>query len=134
MQVFPDGSQGKHAVTHYKTLENLGYVSVIECKLETGRTHQIRVHFSYVKHPLFNDYEYGGDKILKGTTFAKYRQFVENCFKLLPEQALHAKTLAFDHPVTGERLSFDSELPDNFKILLDRWRNYTGAKDIIENE
>lgn len=134
MQVFPDGSQGKHAVTHYKTLENLGYVSVIECKLETGRTHQIRVHFSHVKHPLFNDYEYGGDKILKGTTFAKYRQFVENCFKLLPEQALHAKTLAFDHPVTGERLSFDSELPDNFKILLDRWRNYTGAKDIIENE
>ena len=121
-------------MTHYKTIENLGYVSVIECKLETGRTHQIRVHFSYVKHPLFNDYEYGGDKILKGTTFAKYRQFVENCFKLLPEQALHAKTLAFDHPVTGKRLSFDSELPDNFKILLDRWRNYTGAKDIIEND
>jgi 23S rRNA pseudouridine1911/1915/1917 synthase len=128
MQVFPDGSQGKTAITHYKVLENLGYVSVIECKLETGRTHQIRVHFSYIKHPLFNDDEYGGDKILKGTTFSKYQQFVKNCFKILPRQALHAKSLAFDHPVTGKRLSFDSELPDDMKQVIEKWRNYTSGR------
>lgn len=129
MQVFPDGSQGKTAITHYKVLENLDYVSVIECKLETGRTHQIRVHFSYIKHPLFNDDEYGGDRILKGTTFSKYQQFVKNCFKILPRQALHAKSLAFDHPVTGKRLSFDSELPDDMKHLIEKWRNYTSARN-----
>jgi 23S rRNA pseudouridine1911/1915/1917 synthase len=128
MQVFPDGSQGKTAITHYKVLENLGYVSVIECKLETGRTHQIRVHFSYIKHPLFNDDEYGGDKILKGTTFSKYQQFVKNCFKILPRQALHAKSLAFDHPVTGKRLSFDSDLPDDMKQVIEKWRNYTSGR------
>ena len=128
MQVFPDGSQGKTAITHYKVLEDLGYVSVIECKLETGRTHQIRVHFSYIKHPLFNDDEYGGDQILKGTTFSKYQQFVKNCFKILPRQALHAKSLAFDHPVTGKRLSFDSELPDDMKQVIEKWRNYTSAR------
>lgn len=100
MQVFPDGSEGKPAVTHYRVIEDLGYISVVECKLETGRTHQIRVHFSYIKHPLFNDYEYGGNIILKGTTFTKYQQFVRNCFKILPRQALHAKSLAFDHPVS----------------------------------
>ncbi len=129
MQVFPDGSQGKNAITHYKVLENLGYVSVIECKLETGRTHQIRVHFSYIKHPLFNDDEYGGDQILKGTTFSKYQQFVKNCFKILPRQALHAKSLAFDHPVTGKRLLFDSELPDDMKLVIEKWRNYTSGRD-----
>jgi 23S rRNA pseudouridine1911/1915/1917 synthase len=129
MQVFPDGSQGKTAITHYKVLEDLGYISVIECKLETGRTHQIRVHFSYIKHPLFNDDEYGGDQILKGTTFSKYQQFVKNCFKILPRQALHAKSLAFDHPVTGKRLSFDSELPDDMKLVIEKWRNYTSARN-----
>jgi len=128
MQVFPDGSQGKHAVTHYKVLEDLGYVSLVECKLETGRTHQIRVHFSHMKHPLFNDEEYGGDQILKGTTFAKYQQFVKNCFKILPRQALHAKSLAFDHPVTGKRLSFDSELPDDMKQVIEKWRNYISSR------
>jgi 23S rRNA pseudouridine1911/1915/1917 synthase len=128
MQVFPDGSQGKTAITHYKVLEDLGYVSIIECKLETGRTHQIRVHFSFIKHPLFNDDEYGGDKILKGTTFSKYQQFVKNCFTILPRQALHAKSLAFDHPVTGKRLSFDSELPDDMKQVIEKWRNYTSAR------
>ncbi len=129
MQVFPDGSHGKTAITHYKVLEDLGYVSVTECKLETGRTHQIRVHFSYIKHPLFNDDEYGGDQILKGTTFSKYQQFVKNCFKILPRQALHAKSLAFNHPVTGKRLSFDSELPDDMKQVIDKWRNYTSARE-----
>jgi 23S rRNA pseudouridine1911/1915/1917 synthase len=128
MQVFPDSSQGKIAVTHYKVLEDFGYVSIVECKLETGRTHQIRVHFSYIKHPLFNDDEYGGDQILKGTTFAKYQQFVKNCFKILPRQALHAKSLAFDHPVTGKRLSFESELPDDMKQVIEKWKNYTSSR------
>ena len=128
MQVFPDGSQGKSAITHYKVLEDLGYVSIIECKLETGRTHQIRVHFSYIKHPLFNDDEYGGDQILKGTTFSKYQQFVRNCFKTLPRQALHAKSLAFDHPVTGKRLLFDSELPEDMTQVIEKWRNYLSSR------
>jgi len=128
MQVFADESLGKHAVTHYKVIEDLGYVSIVECKLETGRTHQIRVHFSHIKHPLFNDNEYGGDQILKGTTFAKYQQFVKNCFAMIPGQALHAKSLAFDHPVTGKRLSFDSELPAPMIQLLEKWRNYTSAR------
>jgi 23S rRNA pseudouridine1911/1915/1917 synthase len=131
MHVFPDGSQGKHAVTHYKVIENLGYISMVECKLETGRTHQIRVHLSYIRHPLFNDGEYGGDKILKGTTFTKYQQFVRNCFAILPRQALHAKSLAFDHPVTRKRLSFDSELPDDMKIVAEKWRNYISGRDSI---
>jgi 23S rRNA pseudouridine1911/1915/1917 synthase len=128
MQVFPDESQGKSATTHYRVIENLGYISMVECKLETGRTHQIRVHFSYIKHPLFNDEVYGGNQILKGTTFAKYQQFVKNCFKILPRQALHAKSLAFDHPVTRKRLSFDSELPEDMKQVIDKWRNYTIAR------
>lgn len=131
MQVFPDGSQGKIAITHYKVLEQFGYVSLVQCKLETGRTHQIRVHFSFIRHPLFNDDEYGGDQILKGTTFSKYQQFVKNCFKILPRQALHAKSLAFDHPVTGKRLSFDSELPDDMKLVIEKWRNYTSGRDKI---
>ena len=129
MHVFADGSSGKHAVTHYKVIEELGYVSLVECKLETGRTHQIRVHFSYIKHPLFNDDEYGGDRILKGTTFAKYQQFVKNCFEILPRQALHAKSLAFDHPVSRKRLAFDSELPADMLNVIDRWRNYTASRD-----
>jgi 23S rRNA pseudouridine1911/1915/1917 synthase len=128
MQVFPDGSQGKTAITHYKVIEDFSYVSIVECKLETGRTHQIRVHFSYIKHPLFNDEVYGGDKILKGTTFSKYQQFVRNCFAILPRQALHAKSLAFDHPVTGKRLNFDSELPDDMKQAIEKWRSYISGR------
>jgi len=129
MYVFADGSQGKHAVTHYKVIENLGYISMIECKLETGRTHQIRVHLSYIKHPLFNDEEYGGDQILKGTTFTKYQQFVKNCFTMLPRQALHAKSLAFDHPVTKKRLTFESDLPEDMLKVADKWRNYISGRD-----
>jgi 23S rRNA pseudouridine1911/1915/1917 synthase len=129
MQVFPDGSQGKPAVTHYKVIEGFGYISMVECKLETGRTHQIRVHFSYIRHPLFNDDEYGGDKILKGTTFSKYQQFIKNCFKILPRQALHAKSLEFDHPVTGKRLSFDSDLPDDMKQVIEKWRKYITGRE-----
>lgn len=129
MQVFEDESEGKPATTHYRILENLGYISLVECKLETGRTHQIRVHFSHIRHPLFNDEEYGGDQILKGTTFTKYQQFIRNCFKILPRQALHAKSLAFDHPVTGKRLSFDSGLPDDMVQVIDKWRKYTSGRD-----
>ena len=128
MQVFPDGSHGKTAISHYRVIEDLGYISMVECKLETGRTHQIRAHFSYIKHPLFNDDEYGGEKILKGTSFTKYQQFVRNCFRILPRQALHAKSLALDHPVTGERLFFDSELPDDMRMLIDKWREYTSGR------
>ncbi|HAN17464.1 MAG: RNA pseudouridine synthase [Bacteroidetes bacterium GWC2_33_15] len=130
MQVFPDGSQGKHAVTHYKVLEELGYVTLVECKLETGRTHQIRAHFQYIGHPLFNDSEYGGDQILKGTTFTKYKQFVQNCFSILPRQALHAKTLGFKHPATGRFIQFDSELPDDMQQVLGKWRRYISGRDI----
>jgi len=132
MQVFPDGSQGKPAITHYKIIEEFGYTSLIECKLETGRTHQIRVHFSSIRHPLFNDDEYGGDRILKGTTFSKYRQFVKNCFKILPRQALHAKSLAFDHPVTGKRMSFDSELPEDMQQVIDKWRKYISGRELVK--
>ena len=124
MTVFPNGEYGKYAKTHYKVLERFGYISLVECKLETGRTHQIRVHFQHIKHPLFNDFEYGGDKILKGTTFSKYKQFVENCFRLIPRQSLHAKSLSFSHPRTNEWLCFDSELPDDMKSVIKKWRNY----------
>ncbi|MDO9579881.1 MAG: RluA family pseudouridine synthase [Bacteroidales bacterium] len=129
MQVFTEGDEGKPAITHYHVIEDLGYISLIECKLETGRTHQIRVHFSHIKHPLFNDEKYGGNKILKGTTFTKYQQFIKNCFKILPRQALHAKSLAFDHPVTGERLFFDSKIPDDMQQVIDKWRKYTSGRD-----
>jgi len=132
MQVFPDGSQGKTAITHYKVIEDFSYVSIVECKLETGRTHQIRVHFSHIKHPLFNDEVYGGDKILKGTTFSKYQQFVRNCFAILPRQALHAKSLTFDHPVTGKRLYFDSELPNDMKQVIEKWRTYISGRESQE--
>lgn len=125
MDVFPDGNFGKHAVTHYKVLERFSYVTLVECKLETGRTHQIRAHFKHIGHTLFNDERYGGNIILKGTTFTKYRQFVENCFKILPRQALHAKTLGFEHPVSKKWLQFDSELPDDMQQALEKWRNYS---------
>ena len=120
-----DEGYGKHAVTHYKVIERFRYVTLVECKLETGRTHQIRVHFKHIGHPLFHDLEYGGDRILKGTTFTKYRQFVENCFKLIDGQALHAKSLGVTHPKTNEFVSFDSELPQGFLDLLEKWRAYT---------
>lgn len=129
-KVFPDGDQGKHAVTHYKVIERFGYVTVVECVLETGRTHQIRVHMSYIGHPLFNDDRYGGNQILKGTIFAKYRQFIDNCFKILPRQALHAKTLGFTHPTTQERVFFDSEIPEDMNNLIEKWRRY--ANDMRE--
>lgn len=124
MDVFPDGDYGKHAVTHYKVLERFGYVTLIECKLETGRTHQIRVHLKFAGHPLFNDETYGGEKILKGTTFTKYRQFIENCFSLMPRHALHAKTLGFIHPTTREKVLFDSPIPEDFENVLEKWRGY----------
>lgn len=124
MDVFPDGSYGKEAITHYKVIERLGYVNLVECTLETGRTHQIRAHFKHIGHPLFNDACYGGDKILKGTTFTKYKQFVINCFKTLPRQALHAKSLGFIHPTTGKEVFFDSELPSDMSNCLEKWRNY----------
>ncbi len=129
MYVFPDGEYGKHAVTHYKVLEDLGYISLIECRLETGRTHQIRAHMQYLGHPLFNDFEYGGDQILKGTTYTKYKQFVQNCFKILPRQALHAKELGFTHPETGEWLEFRTELPDDMSELIKKWRVYLEGRN-----
>ena len=123
-KVFPDGSQGRHAVTHYRVLERFGYVTLVECKLETGRTHQIRVHMNYIGHPLFNDDRYGGDRILKGTIYTKYKQFIDNCFTILPRQALHAKTLGFIHPRTKKEISFDSEIPSDIARVLDKWRTY----------
>ncbi len=124
MDVFEDGEYGKHAVTHYTVLERFNYVTLVECKLETGRTHQIRAHFQHIGHPLFNDDTYGGDKILKGTTFSKYKHFIENCFEIIPRQALHAKSLGFIHPTNKTTLFFDSELPDDFKGVLEKWRQY----------
>jgi 23S rRNA pseudouridine1911/1915/1917 synthase len=123
--VFPEGDHGKHAVTHYKVLKRYGYVTLVECKLETGRTHQIRVHMKHIGHTLFGDFEYGGDKVLKGTTFTKYKQFVQNCLDLLPRQALHARTLSFTHPTTGEWMSFESALPADMQAVLDKWENYS---------
>ncbi|MCT4673826.1 MAG: RluA family pseudouridine synthase [Prolixibacteraceae bacterium] len=122
--VFPDGDYGKHAVTHYKVVERLGYVNLVECVLETGRTHQIRVHMKYIGHTLFNDDNYGGDKILKGTTFTKYKQFVQNCFDVLPRHALHAQMLGFIHPTTGEEMIFESPIPEDMLGCIDKWRNY----------
>ena len=125
MSVPLDEDIGKRAITHYKVVEKLGYVSLVECELETGRTHQIRAHMKHIGNPIFNDQRYGGDKILKGTIFNKYKQFVENCFKLLPRQALHAKTLSFNHPRTNERLAFETELPNDFKSCFEKWKNYS---------
>ena len=128
MAVLSDPTMGKHAVTHYEVLESFGYVSIVKCVLETGRTHQIRVHMLSQGHPLFNDARYGGDKILKGTTFAKYRQFVENCFAICPRQALHARTLGFRHPATGEEMNFECPIPDDMQGLFDKWRAYKSAE------
>ncbi len=129
-RVFPEGDHGKRAVTHYRVLERFGYVTVVECKLETGRTHQIRVHFNYIGHPLFNDARYDGAEIRKGTIYAKYRHFIENCFKLLPRQALHAKTLGFIHPSTREYMQFHSPVPDEMHALIEKWHKY--ASNMIE--
>ena len=133
MAVFADPEIGKPAVTHYKVLERFGYVTLVSCILETGRTHQIRVHMKHIGHPLFNDSRYGGDLILKGTTFTKYKQFIDNCFKILPRQALHAKTLGFVHPTTGEMMRFDTELPQDMKDLIEKWRGYS-KMNMVEDE
>jgi 23S rRNA pseudouridine1911/1915/1917 synthase len=119
-----DAYKGKPAITHYKVLEDLGYVTLVRCKLETGRTHQIRVHMKHIGHTLFNDERYGGNRILKGTNFTKYKQFVDNCFKVLPRQALHAKTLGFEHPHTGKQMSFDSPIPQDMQSCIEKWRGY----------
>lgn len=129
MTIFPEGEEGKPAVTHYKLIERFSYVNLVECVLETGRTHQIRAHFEYLGHPLFNDDRYGGDKILKGTTFTKYKQFVQNCFKVCPRHALHAKSLGFSHPISGKPMFFDSELPEDMRNLSEKWRKYVAGRD-----
>lgn len=126
--VYPEGDYGKEAITHYKVLENFNYVSLVECRLETGRTHQIRVHMQYIGHPLFNDDFYGGDRIVKGTVYTKYKQFVDNCFALCPRHALHARELGFVHPVTNEQIYFNSNLPEDINSAIEKWRNYVGAK------
>jgi len=130
--VFPEGDYGKPAVTHYKVIERLGYVNLVECRLETGRTHQIRVHMKHIGHPLFNDDNYGGDQILRGTTFTKYRQFVKNCFEMIPRQALHAQMLGFIHPATGEEMIFESELPADLANVIEKWRNYLSNRTVNE--
>ncbi|WP_162343468.1 RluA family pseudouridine synthase [Cyclobacterium salsum] len=124
MQAYPDGTAGKSAITHWKLLQRFRYVSLTSCSLETGRTHQIRVHMKYIGHPLFNDAVYGGDKIRKGTQYAKYTSFVKNCFKLIPRQALHAQSLGFVHPITGENLFFESEIPEDMAAVIEKWENY----------
>jgi len=121
---FPDGDFGRTAITHFKLLQDLRYVSLIECRLETGRTHQIRAHMKFLGHPIFNDEMYGGNKVVKGTVFSKYKQFVDNCFKIIPRQALHAKTLGFIHPATKKFIQFDSELPEDFKEVIEKWEHY----------
>ncbi len=132
MTVFEDGSQGKNAITHYKVLERFHYVTLVECQLETGRTHQIRAHMRYIGHPIFSDEMYGGNRVVKGTTFSKYKQFIDNCFELIPRQALHAKTLGFVHPETKEKVFFEAPLPADFKAVLDKWRKYIEYKPDIE--
>ena len=132
MHVTDDPERGKHAVTHWRVMERFGYVTLVECILETGRTHQIRAHMRHIGHPLFNDAAYGGDRILKGTTFSHYKQFVENTFRLLPRQALHAQTLGFEHPSTGQHVHFESPLPDDMSAALLRWRNYAANSLSVE--
>lgn len=127
---YPEGDHGKDAITHYKVLERFGYVSLVECRLETGRTHQIRVHMQSIGNPIFSDDTYGGDRIVKGTVYTKYKQFVENCFALCPRQALHAKIIGFKHPVTRQEVIFNSELPDDMSAVLEKWRNYTAAREL----
>jgi len=125
-RVYPDGDKGKQAITHYQVLERFGYVTVVECRLETGRTHQIRVHFAHIGHPLFNDAKYGGDEIRKGTIYSKYKQFIRNCFGLCPRQALHARTIGFVHPRTRDFMRFESPLPHDIHSLIEKWRAYAG--------
>jgi 23S rRNA pseudouridine1911/1915/1917 synthase len=132
MDVYPDGDQGKEAITHYTVLEDLKYVSLVECRLETGRTHQIRVHMQHIGHPLFNDDTYGGDNIVKGTVFSKYKQFVENCFTICNRQALHAKTLGFIHPLTEKEILFDSEIAEDMRAVIEKWRNYISNNQLLE--
>jgi 23S rRNA pseudouridine1911/1915/1917 synthase len=132
MAVFEDPEIGKPAITHYKVLERFGYVTLVSCVLETGRTHQIRVHMKHIGHPLFNDERYGGNLILKGTTFTKYKQFIDNCFKALPRQALHAKTLGFVHPTTAEMMRFDTEIPQDMQDVIEKWRNYSNSHEVAE--
>ena len=132
MTVYPFGEQGKEAITHWKVLERFGYVTLNEYRLETGRTHQIRAHSQFIGHPLFNDALYGGDVILKGTTFSKYKQFIDNCFKIMPRHALHAKELGFVHPTTGNQMMFTSDLPDDMKQVLEKWRVYLKARNLLE--
>jgi 23S rRNA pseudouridine1911/1915/1917 synthase len=127
---YPEGDHGKEAITHYKVLERFGYVTLVQCVLETGRTHQIRVHMQHIGHPLFNDDTYGGDKIVKGTVFSKYRQFVDNCFAICPRHALHAKTIGFTHPATGKEMLFESELPDDIREVIAKWRAYTSTTSV----
>jgi 23S rRNA pseudouridine1911/1915/1917 synthase len=131
---FPDGESGKEAITHFRVLERFGYVTLVQCVLETGRTHQIRVHMQHIGHPLFNDETYGGDKILKGTVFSKYKQFVDNCFALCPRQALHAKTIGFKHPVTRDEMLFESALPEDMKSVLEKWRAYVRTGPLLEKK
>ena len=126
-EAYPDGEHGKEAITHYKVLERFNYVTLVECQLETGRTHQIRVHMKWIGHPLFNDDFYGGDKIVKGTVFTKYKQFVENCFAICPRHALHARTLGFIHPSTGKEMLFEAELPDDMREVIEKWRKYVST-------
>ncbi len=133
-RVCADETLGKHAVTHFRVLERFGYVTLVECVLETGRTHQIRVHMNHIGHPLFNDARYGGDRILKGTLYTKYKQFIDNCFTLCPRQALHAKTLGFIHPVTKKKISLDSEIPSDMAALLGKWRRYAGSNVLEEDD
>ncbi|MBQ6072950.1 MAG: RluA family pseudouridine synthase [Bacteroidales bacterium] len=133
-KVCGDPAQGKRAVTHFRVLERLGYVTLVECVLETGRTHQIRVHMNHIGHPLFNDARYGGDRILKGTLYTKYKQFIDNCFRICPRQALHAKTLGFIHPHTKKEISFDSEIPSDMTALLEKWRRYAGSNTLEEED
>jgi 23S rRNA pseudouridine1911/1915/1917 synthase len=128
-EAYPEGDHGKEAITHYKVRERFGYVTLVECTLETGRTHQIRVHMKYLGHPLFNDDFYGGDKIVKGTVYARYKQFVDNCFAICPRQALHAQTLGFIHPATGKPVFFATELPEDMKQVIEKWRTYSQARD-----
>ncbi|MDR3286729.1 MAG: RluA family pseudouridine synthase [Prevotellaceae bacterium] len=133
-QVFADENVGKHAVTHYKLIEDLGYVSLVECKLETGRTHQIRVHLTHIGHPLFNDERYGGDRILRGTTFTKYKQFIHNCFALVPHHFLHAAVLGFQHPRTKQQMLFEVPMPENMQALIEKWRKYVSNREIEEED
>jgi 23S rRNA pseudouridine1911/1915/1917 synthase len=134
MKIYGEEEKGRNSVTHYKVIERFGYVTLVECVLETGRTHQIRAHFKHIGHPLFNDSKYGGNEILKGTTFTKYKQFVLNCFKLMPRQALHAKSLGFVHPSTRKSIFFDSDIPDDLKAVIEKWRTYSVHKGLEEEE